>query len=278
VTPDEKRSAVAHVYQEHGMSQRRACDVLGVDRSSVRYRSNRPDDAGVSEAMRRVAQERRRFDYRRIHVMLQCQDIVMNLKKLRRLYREEKLQVRRRGGRKRALGTRRPMVLPSTTNERWSLDFVSDAFTDGRRFRVLAVIDDYSRKCLALVADTSLSGLRVTRELDMLVARRGHPHTIVSDNETEFTSMTILHWCQETGIEWHYTAPGKSMQNGFVESFNGSFRDECLNETLFSAMTDAITHITAWKEDYNQNRPHSSLSNKTPDEYALKTALDKQAA
>jgi len=278
VTPDEKRSAVAHVCQEHGMSQRRACDVLGVDRSSIRYRSSRPDDAGVREAMKRVAQERRRFGYRRIHVMLQRQGIVMNLKKLRRLYREEKLQVRRRGGRKRALGTRRPMVLPSTTNERWSLDFVSDAFTDGRRFRILAVIDDYSRECLALVADTSLSGLRVTRELDVLISRRGHPNTIVSDNGTEFTSMAILHWCQETGIEWHYIAPGKPMQNGFVESFNGSFRDECLNETLFSALTDAIPHITAWKEDYNQNRPHSSLGNQTPDQYAMKTVLEKQAA
>ena len=201
VTPDEKRDAVAHVCKEHGMSQRRACDVLGVDRSSVRYQSKRADDAGLREAMKRIALERRRFGYRRIHVMLQRQGIVMNLKKLRRLYREEKLQVRPRGGRKHALGTRGPMVLPSTINERWSLDFVSDAFTDGRRFRVLAVIDDYSRECLALVADTSLSGLRVTRELGMLIARRGKPRTIVSDNGTEFTSMAILQWCQETGVE-----------------------------------------------------------------------------
>lgn len=147
-----EREAVAHVVEVHGVSQRRACRVLAVDRSSARYRGVRPDDAEARAAMKAVAAERRRFGYRRIHVMLERQGIVMNLKKLRRLYREEKLQVRRRGGRKRALGTRRPMP-----NMRWSLDFVSDALTDGRRFRVLAVVDDYSRERLALVADTSLS-------------------------------------------------------------------------------------------------------------------------
>jgi putative transposase len=166
VTSGAKREAVAHLCTVHGVSQRRACSVLQVDRSSVRYRSIRPDDADLRDAMKKVAGERRRFGYRRIHLMLERQGITMNQKKLRRLYREEKLQVRKRGGRKRALGTRRPMLLPSRTTERWSLDFVSDAFTDGRRFRVLAVVDDFSRECLALVADTSLSGLRVTRELD----------------------------------------------------------------------------------------------------------------
>ena len=161
--------------------------------------------------MKAVAAERRRFGYRRIHVMLGRQGIEMNLKKLRRLYREEKLQVRKRGGRKRALGTRRPIDMPNGANERWSLDFVSDAFTDGRRFRVLAVVDDYTRECLALVADTSLSGLRVARELDALIARRGRPMTIVSDNGTELTSMAILKWCQDTRVDWHYIAPGKPM-------------------------------------------------------------------
>lgn len=202
----------------------------------------------------------------------------MNLKKLRRLYREEKLTVRKRGGRKRALGTRRPLALPSRPGERWSLDFVSDAFTDGRRFRVLAVVDDFTRESLCLVADTSLSGARLARELDSLIARRGKPRTIVSDNGTEMTSMAILKWCQETKAEWHYLAPGKPMQNGFVESFNGSFRDECLNETLFSSLAQARAAITAWKEDYNRNRPHSSLGNITPNEFAMKIAMEKQAA
>lgn len=278
VTPGARRDAVAHSCAQHGVSQRRACEVLGVDRSSVRYRSIRPDDADLRAAMKSIAAERRRFGYRRIHVMLQRQGIVMNQKKLRRLYREEKLQVRRRSGRKRALGTRRPMVLPNAANRRWSLDFVSDAFTDGRRFRVLAVVDDYTRECLALVADTSLSGRRVARELDGIIARRGRPQTIVSDNGTELTSMAVLKWCQETGVEWHYIAPGKPTQNAFVESFNGSFRDECLNEILFSSLTEARTQITIWKEDYNSQRPHSALGNVTPVEFATKITLEKQAA
>lgn len=278
VTPDAKRDAVAHACAAHSVSQRRACLILQVDRSSARYQSIRPDDAGLREAMKKVAAERRRFGYRRIHVMLERQGVVMNQKKLRRLYREEKLQVRKRGGRKRALGTRRPMVLPDRPNERWSLDFVSDAFTDGRRFRVLAVVDDHTRECLALVADTSLSSRRVCRELDAIIARRGRPQTIVSDNGTELTSLAVLRWCQDTSIGWHYIAPGKPMQNGFVESFNGSFRDECLNETLFSSLAEARTRINSWQEDYNQHRPHSSLGYATPSEYALKMALENQAA
>lgn len=138
----------------------------------------------------------------------------MNLKKLRRLYREGHLQVRKRGGRKRALGTRRPMAVPQTANDRWSLDFISDALTDGRRFRVLAVVDDFTRECLALVADTSLSGTRIARELDAVIAQRGRPGTIVSDNGTEFTSAAILSWCQRTGIAWHYIAPGSPCKMG----------------------------------------------------------------
>lgn len=232
----------------------------------------------LREAMKKVASERRHFGYRRIHIMLERQGIVMNQKKLRRLYREQKLQVRKRGGRKRALGTRRPMLLPSRINERWSLDFVSDAFTDGRRLRVLAVVDDFSRECLARVADTSLSGLRVTRELDALIRLRGNPLTVVSDNGTELTSMAVLKWCQETGVDWHYIQPGKPMENGFVESFNGSFRDECLNETLFSSLAEARSQITAWKEVYNRNRPHSSFGNLTPSEFVMKMTLQKQAA
>lgn len=278
VTPDARRKAVAHACAEHGVSQRRACKALSVDRTSMRYRSVRPDDAGLREAMKAVAGERRRFGYRRIHVMLRRQGILMNHKKLRRLYREEKLQVRRRGGRKRALGTRRPMLVPDRINVRWSLDFVSDAFTDGRRFRVLAVVDDFSRECLALVADTSLSGLRVTRELDALMAIRGKPSAIVSDNGTELTSMAVLKWCQQTGVEWHYIAPGKPMQNGFVESFNGRFRDECLNETLFSNLVQARATIGSWKEDYNLNRPHSALGHRSPAEFVATIPLKTVAA
>ena len=262
----------------HQVSQRRACSTLDVDRSTVRYKSRRIDDADLREAIKRVSRERRQFGYRRIHVMVEREGHTVNHKKLRRIYTEEKFQVRRRGGRKRALGTRKPMVLPDGPNQRWSLDFVSDAFTDGRRFRILTVVDDFTRENLALVADTSLSGLRVTRELDQVIAERGMPGTIVSDNGTEFTSMAILKWVQKTGIDWHYIAPGKPTQNAFIESFNGKLRDECLNETLFSSLADAQEALQAWREDYSNHRPHSSLGNLTPMEFAEKTSMDKLAA
>ena len=278
VAPDAKRKAVAHVVAVHGLSQRRACKVLKVDRSSVRYKSVRPDDTAERAAMKAVATERRRFGYRRIHIMLERQGIVMNLKKLRRLYSEEWLQMRKRGGRKRALGARRPMAVPQAANDRWSLDFISDALTDGRRFRVLVVVDDFTRECLALVADTSLSGARVVRELDAVIALQGHPGTVVSDNGTEFTSTAILSWCQRTDIAWHYIAPGKPMQNGFIESFNGRFRDEFLNEMLFSTLADARAQIDTWKEDYNRHRPHSALGNIPPVEFAMKIRLEMTAA
>ena len=194
------------------MSQRRACSALNVDRSTVLYQSCRAEDPELRDAIKRVSKERRRFGYHRIHVKVQREGFEVNHKKLRRIYREEKLQVRRRGGRKRALGTRRPMLLPQLTNERWSLDFVSDAFTDGRRFRILAVVDDHTRENLALIADTSLSGLRVTRELDRVISERGRPGTIVSDNGTEFTSMAILRWvCRQGRNEGAYGCRTRSI-------------------------------------------------------------------
>ena len=188
----------------------------------------------------------------------------MNHKKLRRLYALERLQVRRRGGRKRAIGTRAPMTLPQGPNQRWSLDFVSDTLTDGRRLRILAVVDDFTRECLCLVADTSISGKRVARELDALIARRGKPQTVVSDNGTELTSMAILTWSQDREVAWHYIAPGKPQQNAFVESFNGRLRDECLNETLFTSLAHARAVLAAWQRDYNEVRPHSALGGRPP--------------
>ena len=253
------------------MSQRRACDALGVDRTTVRYQSRRPDDAEARERMRVLAGERRRFGYRRLHWLLSREGISMNHKKFRRLYREERLQVRRRGGRKRALGTRSPMTIPQGCNQRWSLDFVSDALTCGRRFRIFAVVDDFSRECVRLIADTSISGARVARELDMAITERGaRPLMVVSDNGTELTSMSILRWSKERNVEWHYIAPGKPQQNGFVESFNARLRDECLNETLFTSLPQARSVLAAWRHDYNHHRPHSSLGNKTPAEVAGK--------
>jgi putative transposase len=166
--------------------------VVGADRTSVRYRHRRPDDGKLRERLRSLASERRRFGYRRLHILLGREGTQLNHKKLRQLYAEERLQVRRRGGRKRALGTRAPMTLPQRPNQRWSLDVISDMLTDTRWFRILAVVDDFTRECLCLIADTSLSGLRVARELDAITAVHGRPADIVSDNGTELTGMAIL--------------------------------------------------------------------------------------
>ena len=178
VTPAEGREAVAHLRSTFEVSERRACAVLGVDRTSVRYRGQRSDDAAVRARLRELAAIRRRFGYRRLHVLMRREGSVMNHKKFRRLYREERLQVRRRGGRKRALGTRAPLAIPQGPNQRWSLDFLSDAFAEGRRFRILAVVDDFTRECLALIADTSLPGLRVVRELEIIIAQRVRPWAV----------------------------------------------------------------------------------------------------
>ena len=255
---------------EKGYSQRRACKLVGIEPKTCRYVSRRPDDGAVRARLRALASERRRFGYRRLHILLARDGLRLNHKRLFRIYREERLVVRKRGGRKRALGTRSPMVLPEAANQRWSLDFVSDALSSGRRFRVLAVVDDFTRECLGLVVDTSLSGLRVGRELDRIVELRGKPLTIVSDNGTELTSHAILRWQEERGVLWHYIAPGKPQQNGFVESFNGRFRDECLNEHLFSSLAAARQIIEAWRIDYNTERPHTSLDGLTPAAFATR--------
>ena len=254
--------------EEHGYSQRRACALVGMHPKTYRYVSVRTDDAGLRATLKALAQERRRFGYRRLHILLKRAGVAVNHKRVFRLYREERLTVRRRGGRKRAIGTRAPMAIPQGPNQRWSIDFVADVLSDGRRFRILAVVDDFTRECLALVVDTSLSGVRVARELDRIVRERERPCMVVSDNGTEFTSNAILAWADENAVEWHYIAPGKPMQNGFVESFNGRLRDECLNEHLFDGLADARRIIAAWRADYNEERPHTSLDGLTPSEFA----------
>ena len=189
---------------------------------------------------------------------------IMNHKKLYRIYKEEGLSVRRRRGRKRARGSRCPLPVATKPNERWSLDFVSDSFGASRRFRILAVNDDCCRENLCLEADTSLSGERVVRELEALVRIYGKPENIVSDNGTEFTSKAVLKWAQEMDINWHYIDPGKPQQNGSIESFNGSLRDEFLKEEIFDTLDNARRKLALWRYDYNNVRPHSSLNNQTP--------------
>jgi putative transposase len=250
------------------MSERRACKVIGCDRMTVRYRSRRPDDRVLRERLRTLARERRRFGYRRLLMFLRREGFGVNHKRLFRIYREERLMVRKRSGRKRALGMRAPMPVPLAPNDRWSLDFISDQFICGRRFRILAVFDDCTRECLAAIADTSLSGLRVARELDLLIARRGRPKAIVSDNGTELTSNAILRWAQQAKVDWRYIDPGEPVQNAFIESFNGRLRDEFLNETLFMSLMQARQALEEWRCDYNQVRPHSSIGWLAPAIYA----------
>lgn len=206
-----KRRAVRDVMDRHGLSERRACRLADLDRSTFQYRKQDQGDEALRTRLRELANERRRFGYRRLGILLAREGFEVNHKKLFRIYREEGLAVRRRRSRKRALGTRRPILVPDRANRRWSLDFVSDALSDGQRFRVLCVVDDCTREALATIVDRSLSGVRMVREIDIVIRQRGKPEMIVSDNGTEMTSHAVLAWCQDTGIEWHYIAPGKPM-------------------------------------------------------------------
>ena len=266
--PAAKREAVAHLQAVMGLSERRACSFVGADRKMIRYRSCRPPETELRGKLRDLANERRRFGYRRLFILLRRDGEPSGINRIYRLYREEGLTVRKRRARRRAVGTRAPILVEARANARWSLDFVHDQFACGRRFRVLNIVDDVTRECLAAIPDTSISGRRVARELTDLIRRRGKPDMIVSDHGTEFTSNAILAWSKDHRVEWHYIAPGKPMQNGYVESFNGRMRDELLNESLFFGLDHARSAIAEWRQDFNTARPHSSLGYKTPAAFA----------
>jgi putative transposase len=270
VGPAARREGVAHLQARFDLSERRACKIVSADRTMIRYRSQRPPETELRERLRKLAQARKRFGYRRLYHLLRRDGEPSGITRIYRLYREEGLTVRKRRGRRRAVGARAPIVVEVKPNARWSLDFVHDQFTCGRRFRILNVVDDVTRECLAAIPDTSISGRRVARELTKLIERRGKPGMIVSDNDTEFTSNAILNWAQEHAINWHFIAPGKPMQNGFCESFNGRMRDELLNESLFLGLDHARTKLGTWVEDYNNQRPHSAIGYQTPAAYAAK--------
>ncbi|EFI52694.1 Integrase catalytic region [Afipia sp. 1NLS2] len=268
VGPAAKREAVAHLQAALGLSERRACNIVNADRKTIRYRSCRPPDTELRLRLREPANERKRFGYRRLFVLLRQDGEPSGINRIYRLYREEGLTVRKRRARRRAVGTRAPILVEPTPNARWSVDFVHDQFACGRRFRILNIVDDVTRECLAAIPDTSISGRRVARELTALIDKRGKPGMIVSDHGTEFTSNAMLAWAQENKILWHFIAPGKPMQNGFCESFNGRMRDELLNESLFFGLDHARTKIADWADDYNEQRPHSALGYLTPAAYA----------
>jgi putative transposase len=268
VGPAAKREAVAHLCGVLEVSERRACRIVAADRKMIRYRSRRPPDTELRIRLRELANQRRRFGYRRLFILLRAEGESSGVNRIYRLYREEGLAVRKRRSRRKAIGTRAPILVEAKPNARWSLDFVHDQLGCGRRFRILNIADDVTRECLAAIPDISISGKRVARELTALINERGKPGMIVSDNGTEFTSNAILHWSKQHQVEWHYIAPGKPMQNGYIESFNGRMRDELLNESLFLDLDQARQIIAAWVADYNTRRPHSSLGYRTPAAYA----------
>ena len=254
--------------QQLAMSERRACRTMGCARSSWRYRAATPPVDTVRERLRVLAKARPRFGYRRLHVLLQREGVTVNHKRLWRLYREERLAVRRKRRKRAALGRRVVLVAAQRVNERWSMDFVGDSLADGRTFRTLNIVDDFSREAPAIIVDQSLPGQRVVRELEALVAQRGVPEMIVTDNGPEFAGKALDAWAYRRGVTLHFIRPGKPVENAYVESFNGKFRDECLNEHWFTSLAHARDVIEGWRRDYNEVRPHSSLGNATPAEFA----------
>jgi putative transposase len=247
--------------------------VTGFVRSVIRYRPQRGSDDDLRERLRALARRLTRAGYRTLYDQLRKAGIAVNHKRVYRLYREEGLAVRRQNRKRRAAGPRQPMAMPQGLNERWSMDFISDTLANGRTFRVLSILDDFSRECLALEVDHGLPAERVTRVLDRLVVDRGRPGRLVMDNGPEFRSHALDVWATHRGVELHFVRPGRPMENAFVESFHGKFRDECLNTHWFESLADARRTIEAWRCWYNTERGHSSLGRTTPFEFALRAGL-----
>ena len=260
------RNDVAFSRVQFGVSERRACKLLALDRSSYRYEPRPDRNAELRQELVTLARQKPRYGYRRLHALLEKRHHAASVMRMYRLYRTEGLAVRRL---KRKRLTRVPvashLVRP---NQEWALDFVSDSLGTGRGIRVLAVVDSFTRENLSLETDTSLSSRRVTRALEAVIERRGIPESIRCDNGPELTSRHFLSWCEERKIQLIHIQPGRPMQNGHVESFNGRLRDECLNANWFRTVMDARAKISAWRDEYNGERPHSSLGYRTPNEFA----------
>jgi len=266
VTPVAKREAVEYVQAHFPASERCACRLVGVSRSTMRYRRRSRDDAALVKRLRELARERPRFGYRRLHALLRREGEVVNHKRIYRLYRAAGLAVPQRKRKRVAARRGQPARIGTRPNEHWSLDFMSDTLNNGRRLRTLSVLDTCTREALAIGVDTSLPSRAVTRLLDWIMLTRQRPQRITLDNGPELTSRWFDQWADQNGIELDYIEPGKPVQNAVMESFNGRFRDECLNSHWFSSLEDARQTIEAWRIDYNQERPHSALGYRTPEE------------
>jgi len=271
VSPIARRDAVGWLLTA-GTSLRRACRVTGLSTATWRYQ-RRPNaiNATVLARLQAHAAERARFGYRRLHVLLDREGIAVNHKRVYRVYRNAGLRVRRRRRKRLTRADRVPLPVASQRLERWSIDFMLDTLADGRTFRVLNIVDDYTRECLAIEVDRSLPGARVVRVLERLAATVGLPKRVILDNGPEFAGRTLDAWAYTRGVALCFIRPGKPIENAYVESFNGKFRDECLNEHWFLSMADAQAVIEAWRVDYNTVRPHSALGDRTPDQFAQHT-------
>ena len=268
VGPQERRAAITHMMTAHGLGVTRACGLIGMSRSLYRYEAKRPDDEALKARLTALAGQKRRYGYRRLHVLLCREGWVINWKRTYRVYCEAGLTVRRRK-RKRIVGIeRQPKVIAVAPNISWSMDFVSDGFVDGRRLRCLNIVDDFTKECLAIEVDTSLPGRRVVGVLERLAENRGLPKSVTVDNGPEFISKVLDEWAYRRQLQLRFIQPGKPQQNAYIESFNGKFRDECLNEHWFLTMRHARHVIAAWRDEYNQERPHSSLGYMTPIRFA----------
>ena len=272
MTAGAQRAVVKHLRQKHSLSERRSCRVAGATRSSVRYHARRAEARHLRERLRELASERPRFGYRRLHVLLGREGLAANHKLVWLVYREEGLVVRRRRRKRVASVQREPMPIPSRIDELWALDFVADRLVNGRAFRVLTIVDVLTKECVAIEVDTSLSGARVARVLERLARQGRKPAAIVLDNGPELTSKALDAFAYANGVRLRFIEPGRPVQNAFIESFNGKLRDECLSVHWFASLREAQIVIEAWRRDYNDVRPHSSLRWQTPAAFAAAVA------
>jgi len=278
VSPRAKREAVRVAREAGKLSERRACGLIGMSRGSWRYRKKERNEAALRKRLLQLAEERPRFGYRRLYRMLRREKQngtakwMVNHKRVYRLYREEGLTMRRRKGKRFRAEARVPLALPTQMNQMWTMDFTRDSLASGRKFRSLNLMDGYTREALWIEVDTSLPGLRVVQVLEKVAQERGLPEAIQVDNGPEFISRAVDQWAYANSVALHFIDPGKPVQNAFIESFNGKFRDECLNQSWHTSLEDARRSIEAWRTDYNTVRPHSSLGYLTPEEYAAAVA------
>lgn len=268
VSPQVRREAVDALMSERGFGVTRACGLVRISRSLYRYRSKRPECADLKARISEIAEAKRRYGYRRIYIRLRREGWAVNRKRVYRLYREAGLLVRRRKRKRIGLVERKPLPKPAAANISWSMDFVSDGLADGRRLRCLNIVDDCTRECVAIEVDTSITGTRVKTVLERLAETRGLPKSITVDHGPEFEGQVLDAWAYARGVQLSFIRPGKPNENAYIESFNGKFRDECLNEHWFVTMAQARRIIEAWRIEYNTERTHSSLGDLTPEEFA----------